>query len=175
MGKKLIGIFGGSFDPPHKGHSIISSISIKKLKLNKLFWVITKKNPLKKKPFFKLANRLKKCKKVIKDNKKIELKYLDKTLKSSKTINILKYFRKKNKNAQFFIIIGADNLISFHLWNNWKQIVKLSKLVVFPRTGYDKKAKKSVIVNHLNKKNIIFIKTKRINISSSKIRRYYLN
>ena len=175
MAKNLIGIFGGSFDPPHKGHWMISSVSIKKLKLNKLFWIITKKNPFKNKPFFSLPERLKKCHKIIKNNKKIELKYLDKTVKSSKTINILKYLIKKNKNTQFLLIVGSDNLINFHKWKNWKRIVKLSKLVVFPRTGFDKKAKKSVIVKHLNKKNIIFIKNSKVNISSSYIRKHYSN
>ena len=52
--KKAVGIFGGSFDPPHKGHVEISIISLKKIKLKKIYWVITKKNPFKKKPFFSL-------------------------------------------------------------------------------------------------------------------------
>ena len=47
-----VGIFGGSFDPPHTGHVLISKISIKKLKLKKVIWIVTKKNPFKKKPFF---------------------------------------------------------------------------------------------------------------------------
>jgi len=47
-----IGILGGSFDPPHLGHLKISKISLKKLNLKKIYWVITKKNPFKKKPFF---------------------------------------------------------------------------------------------------------------------------
>ena len=175
MKKKFIGIFGGSFDPPHKGHLMISSVSIKKLKLNKLFWVITKKNPFKNKTFFDLSERIKRCDKIVKNNKKIELKYLEKIVRSAKTVNILKYLIKKNKKAKFFLIIGADNLIRFHKWKEWRQIVKLSELVVFPRSGFDKKGKKSVIVKYLNKKNIKFIKTKKINISSSKIRKYYKN
>ena len=50
--KKAVGIFGGSFDPPHKGHVQISKISLKKIKLKKIYWIITKKNPFKKKSFF---------------------------------------------------------------------------------------------------------------------------
>ena len=50
--KNEIGILGGSFDPVHKGHLKISKIAIKKIKLKKVYWVVTKKNPFKKKPFF---------------------------------------------------------------------------------------------------------------------------
>jgi len=46
-----IGILGGTFDPPHKGHLYISKIALKKLKLNKLIWIVTKKNPLKRQPY----------------------------------------------------------------------------------------------------------------------------
>jgi len=53
-----IGIFGGSFDPPHRGHLEISKIAIEKLSLNKLYWCVTKKNPLKKKTFFSLSERI---------------------------------------------------------------------------------------------------------------------
>jgi len=55
---KKIGILGGTFDPPHKGHLEISKFSLKKLKLNFIIWAITKKNPLKKKPMISLKNRI---------------------------------------------------------------------------------------------------------------------
>ena len=54
-----IGILGGTFDPPHKGHLYISKIALKKLRLKKILWVITKKNPLKNKPHLKLKERMK--------------------------------------------------------------------------------------------------------------------
>ena len=56
--KNRIGILGGTFDPPHLGHLHISKIALKKLKLNGLIWIITKKNPLKKKPYLSLKTRL---------------------------------------------------------------------------------------------------------------------
>ncbi len=57
LNRKTIGIFGGSFDPPHKGHIEISKISLKKIKLKKIYWVITKKNPFKKKTFFLIKTK----------------------------------------------------------------------------------------------------------------------
>ena len=60
---KKIGILGGTFDPPHKGHLIISKFSLKKLNLNHIIWAVTKKNPLKKKPMLPLDKRINLCKK----------------------------------------------------------------------------------------------------------------
>ena len=64
--KKYIGLLGGSFDPAHKGHLGISKIAIKKLKLKKIYWVITKKNPFKNETFYSLEERIKYAKKISK-------------------------------------------------------------------------------------------------------------
>ena len=61
-----IGLLGGTFDPPHLGHLYISKLGIRKLKLNKLIWVVTKKNPLKQKPFLSLKMRMKLSKEITK-------------------------------------------------------------------------------------------------------------
>ena len=152
LNKKTIGIFGGSFDPPHKGHVEISKISLKKIKLKKIYWIITKKNPFKKKPFFSLKQRISKSKKAIKSYKKIKILYLDDKIKSSHTIDVINYFRKIKKQKNLCLILGSDNLLSFHKWTSWKKIAKLTKLVVFSRKGYDKKSKESIVVKYLNKK-----------------------
>ena len=173
ISKQSLGILGGSFDPPHEGHLKISKISIKKLSLNKIYWIVTKKNPFKKKPYFLLNERISKSKKISRNNRKIKILYLDGIVKSSRIIYTLNYITKKNKNSNLYLILGSDNLINFHKWTNWKKIVKLAKLVVFSRKGYDKKSKRSVAVKYLNKKNIIFINNKLINISSSNIKKNF--
>ena len=174
LSRKTIGIFGGSFDPPHQGHVEISKISLKKIKLKKIYWVITKKNPFKKKPFFSLKQRISRSKKAVKKYKRIKVLYLDDKIKSSHTINVINYFRKIKKQKDLCLILGSDNLLNFHKWKNWKNIVKLTKLIVFSRKGYDKKSKESIVVKYLNKKNIIYINNKLINISSSNIKKDYL-
>jgi nicotinate-nucleotide adenylyltransferase len=167
---KSVGILGGSFDPPHKGHLAISKIAIKKLKLDKVFWVITKKNPFKNNPFYSLSQRLKFSKKITKNNRKIQLVHLDKTVKSTRTIKIINYLIKKKKLKNIFFIIGSDNLITLHKWKSWKKIVKLSKLIVFSRKGYDRKSKKSIVARYLKNK-IIFINNQHIVVSSTNLRR----
>ena len=171
--KKAIGIFGGSFDPPHKGHIQISKISLKKIKLKKIYWIITKKNPFKKKSYFSLKKRIEKSKKALKNFKKIDVLYLDDRIRSSRMIKIIRYFRTIKKQNNLYLILGSDNLLKFHKWKSWKKIVKLTKLVVFSRQGYDRKGKESLVVKYLNKKNIIFINNKLINISSSNIKKNY--
>ena len=172
--KQSIGILGGSFDPPHKGHLKISLVSIKKFKLNKLYWMITQKNPFKNKPFFSLKERLEMCKKMTKKRKKIKIQFLEKYTKSTRTIKMIEYVKKKIKTTEIFLNIGSDNLINFHKWKNWKKIVKLCRLVVFSRKGFDQKAQKATIMKYIQKKQIMYIKDSKIDISSSKIRKIYL-
>ena len=84
-----IGILGGTFDPPHRGHYYISKIALKKLKLNKILWVVTKKNPLKNKPHLKIKDRIMLSKKMVRKNKRITIKYFDDKVRSSHTFNLL--------------------------------------------------------------------------------------
>ncbi len=170
--KRGIGIFGGSFDPPHKGHVKISNLSLKKINIKKIYWVITKKNPLKNKAFFSVEERIQKSKKITKKIKNVGILYLDNKIKSSRTINVINHFRETRNQKNLYLILGSDNLLNFHKWRDWKKIVKLTKLVVFSRKGYDNKSKESLVVKYLNKKNIIFVNNRLINNSSSNIKKY---
>ena len=70
---KPIGLLGGSFDPAHKGHLAISKIAIKKIKLEKVYWIVSKKNPFKKKPHFSLSERMTRAKKLTSKINKIKV------------------------------------------------------------------------------------------------------
>jgi len=170
LSKKSIGLLGGSFDPAHKGHLAISKIALKKIKLNKIYWLITKKNPFKKKAHFSLSYRVKLAKKTTKNFKKIQVLDLEKMVKSSRSINLVNYFIKKKKIDNIYFIIGSDILVELHRWKSWKKLVKLTKLIVFSRKGYDMKGKNSIVAKYLKNKNITFIKNKPIVISSSSIK-----
>ena len=168
--KNRIGILGGTFDPPHKGHMAISKEAMKRFKLKKIILAITKKNPLKKKSMENLQTRINFCKKLIRKIKFIEVKFYENIIKSNKTINLINYFTK-NKRNEIFFLMGADNLINFHKWHNWKQISQKCNIIVFDRHGYKKKSLNSTTFKRLNRQNLKFIEFKKVNISSSQLRK----
>ena len=168
--KNKIGILGGSFDPAHKGHLAISKEAAKKFKLKKIIWSITRKNPFKKKSSLSLAARIKYCKKITKEKKFIEVKFLENKLKSNKTVNLINFFTKNKKNEIYFLM-GADNLINFHKWHKWKIISQKCNIIVFDRYGYKKKSLNSKAYKSLDRNKLKFINFNKVNISSSQLRK----
>ena len=166
-----IGILGGTFDPPHIGHVHISKIALRKLRLHCVIWLIAKQNPLKQKPYLSTNIRIKLSRDLLKSQKKIFVKYIDDIIKSRNTFDLLNYLKKNNKKMKLFFLIGADNLINFHKWKKWKKIPTLAKIVVFSRPNYSIKALNSIASKKLKKKDWIYINSKKINISSSLIRK----
>ena len=168
--KNKIGVLGGSFDPAHKGHLAISKEAKKKLKLKKIIWAITKKNPFKKKSSIDLLNRIRICQRVIGKNDFIKVKYYEDIIKSNKTIDLINYLSRNKKNEIYFLM-GADNLINFHRWYKWKIISKKCNILVFDRHGYKKKSLNSMTFKSLNNKKLKFIEFNKVNISSSQLRK----
>ena len=165
-----IGILGGSFDPAHKGHLAISKEAKKRFNLKKIIWAITKKNPLKAVSKTPISKRIKDCKKLIGLNNFIKVKFYDDIINSNKTIDLINYL-KKNKNLEIFFLMGADNLINFHKWHKSKSITEKCNIIVFDRHGYKKNSLKSKTFKKLNNKTLTFVKFKKVNISSSQLRK----
>ena len=165
-----MGILGGSFDPPHKGHLSISINARKKFQLKKIIWAITNRSPFKKKTSMDINERIKLSKKITKNNNFIEVGFFEKKINSNKTINLITYFQKMYRNHSLYFIMGADNLINFHKWYKWKEISSKCDILVFDRKGYKTKSLKSISYKYLNKKGLIFVNFKKVNISSSKLR-----
>jgi len=171
--KKLnkIGILGGTFDPAHKGHIAISKEAIRSYKISKVIWAVTKKNPFKKKSYMTLKERIIYARIINKNNPRIKVNYYEDKIKSSRTINLINYIKKNNKNSQLFFLMGADNLINFHKWHKWKLISKKCIILVFDRNGYKAKSMKSKTFKQLNQKELSYIKFRKVNISSSQLRK----
>ena len=182
-----LGILGGTFDPPHKGHLHISKLVIKKLYLTTLYWAITKQNPLKKTTPHNNENKRKTlCRQLTKSEKKIKLFNTSDVKNSNLTINILQKIKKKiTKKTNLFFIIGADNLVQLHQWKDYKKIFSLCTVVVMNRIGYKKPALTSPAAKRFRKTKIsldtllkigpkpkewVYINNKGINVSSSRLR-----
>tara|TARA_B110001452_G_scaffold227076_1_gene201809 strand:- start:217 stop:804 length:588 start_codon:yes stop_codon:yes gene_type:complete len=182
-----LGILGGTFDPPHKGHLHISKLVIKKLDLKLLYWAITKQNPLKKTSPHNNENKRKTlCRQLTRSEKKIKLFNTSDVKNSNLTINILREIKKKiTKKTNLFFIIGADNLVQLHQWKDYKKIFSLCTVVVMNRIGYKKPALTSPAAKKFRKTKIsldtllkigpkqkewVYINNKGINVSSSRLR-----
>ena len=168
--KNKIGVLGGSFDPAHVGHLAISKKAVKEYKLKKIIWAITLKNPLKKKNNTSIYKRIQSCKKIIKLNNFIKIKFYEKIIRSNKTIDLINFLKRTTK-AEIYFLMGADNLINFHKWYKWEAISKKCKIIVFDRHGYKKKSLNSVSYKRLNGKSLKFIEFNKVNISSSQLRK----
>tara|TARA_Y100001970_G_scaffold259305_1_gene340101 strand:- start:3963 stop:4544 length:582 start_codon:yes stop_codon:yes gene_type:complete len=183
---KKVGLLGGSFDPPHKGHIYISLEAKKILKLDEIWWLITPKNPLKILEPASYNERLKNCKKITL-NKPIKIKQIEKKINSKCSYQTIKFINNFYEHIDFVWLMGADNLINMHKWEKWRKIFSYMPIVVFRRHGYNNKAinskvskvfkNKQVNQNFLKKNNFSqlplwsFITNKEIRISSTEIRK----
>ena len=162
---------GGTFDPAHFGHIKISKEAKKRFGLEKVFWAVTRKNPFKNKSSLSLKKRMNYAKKINIKNKFIKVVFLEDKIKSNRTIDLINYFKKKNKYKKLYFIMGADNLINFHKWNKWQKISSKCNILVFDRNKYKTKSLKSVTYKTYNKRGLEFINFKKVNISSSQLRK----
>lgn len=173
-----IGILGGSFNPCHDGHLHISNMAIKKLGLSQLWWIPTKKNPLKNNHNYMDYNlRLSDCKKLTKNFYKIRIKKFDYIY----SIKMIKMLKNRYKNYDFYWIMGADNLKNFHLWKDYVDILTCIKIAIFSRENHAisiTKTKTFNIYKTLKSKKelpkIQIYNTRNNGNSSSKIRQQYV-
>ena len=183
---KKIGLLGGSFDPPHKGHLYISLEAKKILKLDEIWWLVTPKNPLKLLNPASYEQRMLGCKNLTK-NHPIKIKEIEKKINSKYSYQTINYLKNHYSKINFFWLMGADNLINFHKWQKWQSIFKLIPIVIFKRHGYNTKALNSktskyffsqrVKTNLLSIGNLVclpawtWVNNREINISSTEIRK----
>ncbi len=169
--KKKIGILGGTFDPAHKGHLSISKEAKKRFGIDKIIWAVTKKNPFKDESSLSLYKRINFAKKITQVYPFIKVKYFEDKIQSNRTVDLIKYIKKNNKNANIYFIMGADSLINFHKWKNSDLISSICNILVFDRDRYKAKSLSSRSFKKYGKKSLKFIKFKKVNISSSKLRK----
>jgi nicotinate-nucleotide adenylyltransferase len=135
-----IGLLGGSFDPPHEGHLAISRIALRRLKLDRLWWLVTPGNPLKDiSGLPPLGDRMNACRALAR-HPRIVVTDLEAQIGARYTYDTLRYLARRCRGAKLVWIMGADNLRGFHRWGQWRQIAGLVPIAVIDRPGTTLKA-----------------------------------
>jgi nicotinate-nucleotide adenylyltransferase len=131
----VVGLFGGSFNPPHQGHLLVAEIALRRLGLDQLWWMVTPGNPLKShSQLAPLAERLAACETLAEDPR-IKVTAFERALGTSYTARTLEFVRARNPDVHFIWIMGADNLASFDRWQRWQKIATTFPIAVIDRPG----------------------------------------
>jgi nicotinate-nucleotide adenylyltransferase len=130
-----VGLFGGSFNPPHAGHVLLAEIALRRLRLDQLWWIVTPGNPLKSlKELMPLKDRLAACEAMAEDPR-IKVTAFEAAHNMRYTADTLALIKRKNPDVNFVWLMGADNLKNFHLWQRWRQIAMTFPFAVIDRPG----------------------------------------
>jgi nicotinate-nucleotide adenylyltransferase len=134
-----IGIFGGTFDPPHKGHIAIAEQAKKQLGLDYVYFVPAFIPPHKPQhASITPQHRMRMLNLALSGRKKFIVSTIELRRRGiSYTIDTLKAFKRRFPNAEIVLIIGADNLLQFHSWKSPKAILQLASLAVYKRKGFN--------------------------------------
>jgi len=128
-----IGLLGGSFNPPHQAHRAISLFALKRLNLDRVWWLVTPGNPLKDNgELHALAERVAAARKMA-DDPRIDVSCLESVIGTRYTADTITYLRKRASRLRFVWIMGADNLAQFHRWQNWRRIAAQVPIAVIDR------------------------------------------
>ena len=127
-----IGLLGGSFNPPHKGHEHISLAAMKGLDLDMVWWLVTPQNPLKTMKPRSMEDRVKLSEALI-THPKIIISDIEKDLGTNITYDSIKKLKTHHPKTRFVWISGMDNALSLHKWNHWKALLKEISMVHLTR------------------------------------------
>jgi nicotinate-nucleotide adenylyltransferase len=128
-----IGLFGGSFDPAHEGHAHVAETALKRLDLDRVWWLVSPQNPLKPKssPFqqrFASAQTMA-------HGAKMDVTDIEQRLGCGFTYQTLRALKRLYPGVDFFLVMGADNLGNFRKWRNWQEVAQSVPVVVVSRPG----------------------------------------
>jgi nicotinate-nucleotide adenylyltransferase len=130
-----IGLFGGTFDPPHLAHLCATLLAMKRLKLDRVWWQVTPGNPLKNtKGLAPLSQRIAAARKLT-HHPRIDITGIEAVINTRYTYDTICWLKARFPRVRFVWIMGADNLRHFHRWQKWREIARLVPIVVIDRLG----------------------------------------
>lgn len=130
-----VGLFGGSFNPPHAGHRLVAEIALRRLALDQLWWMVTPGNPLKStRELAPLSDRIAQSEKIAVDPR-IKVTAFEAAYRVRYTADTLALVKARNPGVEFVWIMGADSLREFHRWQRWREIMLTFPLAVIDRPG----------------------------------------
>ncbi len=130
-----IGLLGGSFNPPHTAHRAMSLFAMKRLGLDRVWWLVTPGNPLKDtRSLPPLAERLVAAE-AMADHPRIDVTNIEGQIGARYSVDTLRFLRRRCPGVRFVWLIGADLLAEFHRWRAWREIFALVPIAVVDRGG----------------------------------------
>jgi nicotinate-nucleotide adenylyltransferase len=130
-----VGLFGGSFNPPHRGHVHASELALKRIGLDRVWWLVSPGNPLKETAGLPpLGARITAARALARDPR-IVVTGLEAEVGTRYTYDTVAYLRRRCPYVRFVWIMGADILPQLHLWQRWREIAELVPFAVIDRPG----------------------------------------
>jgi nicotinate-nucleotide adenylyltransferase len=139
----VIGLLGGSFDPAHEGHAHITRGALARMGLDQVWWLVTPGNPLKARQPAPMADRLRQARQVM-QHPRVRITDLERALGTRTTADTIDRLRAIYPGVQFVWLMGADNLVQFHRWDRWRDILRAVPVGVLARPGSGVAARLSV-------------------------------
>ena len=130
-----IGLLGGSFNPPHAAHRLISLIAMKRLGLDRVWWLVTPGNPLKDNSALPGSMARKALAQSVAAHPRIDVTLIEDAIGTRFTFDTLHWLKTRHPGVHFVWLMGADNLAGFHRWARWKEIATMMPIAVFDRPG----------------------------------------
>ena len=128
-----VGLLGGSFNPPHLAHRAISLFAIKRLKLDRVWWLVSPGNPLKDNGQPLRPREAREAAREMANDPRIDVTCLESVIGTRYTVDTINYLRRRISGLRFVWIMGADNLAQFHRWQNWRRIATQVPMAVIDR------------------------------------------
>jgi nicotinate-nucleotide adenylyltransferase len=128
-----IGLLGGSFNPPHAAHRAISLFAMKRLKLDRVWWLVSPGNPLKDHNGLRDLDERAEAARQVANDPRIDVTCLEAVIGTRYTVDTITYLRRRCSGLRFVWIMGADNLAQFHRWEHWRRIASEVPVAVIDR------------------------------------------